>query len=137
MKTKLRNVVCCILLQLGCAPFVSAQGTSFAYQGRLDTGGSPANGIFDLQFAIFDAASGGAPLAGPLINSATAVSNGRFTVAPGLATISWSPATGTNWILQERLSLSAGSWTNSPSGWTNPIVVPATLPTKFYRLFKP
>lgn len=56
---------------------------------------------------------------------------------PGLATISWSPATGTNWILQERLSLGAGSWTNSLTGWTNPVVVPATLPVKFFRLFKP
>jgi hypothetical protein len=39
--------------------------------------------------------------------------------------------------LQERLSLTSGGWTNSPSGWTNPVTVPATLPTKFYRLFKP
>ena len=56
---------------------------------------------------------------------------------PGLATISWTPATGTNWILQERLSLTAGDWTNSPSAWTNPVTVSAALPTKFYRLFKP
>lgn len=34
----------------------------------------------------------------------------------------------------ERLSLNAGAWTNAPSGATNPIVVPATLPAKFYRL---
>ncbi|MFN3409176.1 MAG: hypothetical protein ACK45B_09305 [Limisphaerales bacterium] len=57
--------------------------------------------------------------------------------SPGFATVSWTPATGTNWILQERLSLTAGTWTNSPSGWTNPVVVPATPPAKFYRLFKP
>jgi hypothetical protein len=56
---------------------------------------------------------------------------------PGNATISWTPAIGTNWVLQERLSLSTGSWTNSPTGWTNPVIVPATLPTKFYRLFRP
>jgi hypothetical protein len=37
----------------------------------------------------------------------------------------------------ERLSLTTGAWANAPSGWTNPIVVPTTLPTKFYRLFKP
>jgi hypothetical protein len=54
----------------------------------------------------------------------------------GLAQISWSPAS-TNWVLQERVSLTAGSWTNSPSSMTNPVVVPATLPKKFYRLFKP
>jgi len=59
---------------------VRAQGTAFTYQGRLESSGSPANGIFDLQFAIFDSASGGALVAGPLTNSATAVSNGLFTV---------------------------------------------------------
>ncbi|MDW8310314.1 MAG: hypothetical protein RMK20_13150 [Verrucomicrobiales bacterium] len=55
----------------------------------------------------------------------------------GLAIVPWTPATSTNWVLQERLSLTAGSWTNAPSGWTNPVTVPATMPTKFYRLFKP
>jgi len=63
-----------------------------------------------------------------------------LTIVPagaGQATISWSPATGTHWVLQETLSLSLASWTNSLSGSTNPIVVPTTLPTKFYRLFKP
>ena len=54
-----------------------------------------------------------------------------------LAQISWTPDTGTNWVLQERSDLSLGSWSNSPSGFTNPVVVPATLPTKFYRLNKP
>jgi hypothetical protein len=56
---------------------------------------------------------------------------------PSQATISWSPATGTNWVLQETLSLSPANWTNSPSGPTNPLVVPVSVPTKFYRLFKP
>lgn len=57
--------------------------------------------------------------------------------SPGFATISWSPNTGTNWILQERLSLTTGTWINSTSGWANPVTVPATLPAKFYRLFQP
>ena len=50
--------------------------------------------------------------------------------------ISWTPPS-TNWVLQENLDLASTNWVNSPSGSTNPIVVPATLPTKFYRLFKP
>jgi hypothetical protein len=58
-----------------------AQGTAFTYQGRLDAGGAPANGSFDLRFAIYDAASGGSLLAGPLTNVATPVINGLFTVA--------------------------------------------------------
>jgi hypothetical protein len=57
--------------------------------------------------------------------------------SPGFVTISWTPATGTDWIWQERLSVDAGRWTNSPSGGTNPVTVPATLPARFYRLCKP
>jgi len=56
--------------------------------------------------------------------------------SPGMATLSWTPPS-TNWVLQERQSLTSGSWTNSVSGSTNPVVVPATLPAKFFRLFKP
>jgi hypothetical protein len=40
-------------------------------------------------------------------------------------------------VLQETWSLAPANWTNSPSGSTNGIVVPATLPAKFYRLHKP
>ncbi|HEX7570666.1 MAG TPA: hypothetical protein VF492_09190, partial [Verrucomicrobiae bacterium] len=54
-----------------------AQGTAFTYQGRLNNGGSPASGIYDLRFAIYDSTnSRGTLIAGPLTNSATAVSNG-------------------------------------------------------------
>ena len=56
--------------------------------------------------------------------------------APGQARISWTPATP-GFVLRETMSLSPTNWVNSASGATNPIVVPATLPTKFYRLFKP
>ncbi len=56
--------------------------------------------------------------------------------APGLATIAWTPATA-GFVLQETLSLAPTNWVNSVSGATNPVVVPATLPTKFYRLRKP
>lgn len=62
-----------------------------------------------------------------------------LTIAPsgsGQATISWTPA-DTNYILQETASLSSTNWINSPSGATNPIVVPARNATTFYRLFKP
>jgi hypothetical protein len=55
---------------------------------------------------------------------------------PGQVTISWIPHT-VGYLLQESLRLSPASWTNSPSGATNPITVSTTLPTKFYRLFHP
>lgn len=58
-----------------------AQGTAFTYQGRLTENGSPASGIYDLRFTIYDLGSGGSAVAGPLTSSPVAVSNGLFTVA--------------------------------------------------------
>src|SRR5213593_1274434 len=58
-----------------------AQGPAFTYQGRLTDAGSPASGLYDLTFALFDAASGGGQLGNTLTNSATGVTNGLFTVA--------------------------------------------------------
>lgn len=55
---------------------------------------------------------------------------------PGNATISWSPNTA-GYVMQQTAVLSPSNWTNSPSGATNPITVPAVTPTRFYRLFKP
>ena len=57
-----------------------AQGTAFTYQGRLNTGSNPANGSYNLTFTLFTTGSGGSAAAGPVTNSATAVSNGLFTV---------------------------------------------------------
>jgi len=66
---------------LAVAPRAAAQGTAFTYQGRLDDGGAPANGSYDLQFILYNASAGGSQ-AGPILtNSATEVSNGLFTVA--------------------------------------------------------
>src|SRR6266446_8767877 len=61
-----------------CVPRMQAEiSTAFTYQGRLNAGGSPANGIYDLRFTIYD--SSGGIVAGPITNSATSVSNGLFT----------------------------------------------------------
>jgi trimeric autotransporter adhesin len=69
----------CLLPSAFCLP-AWGQGTAFTYQGRLNNGGVPANGIYDLQFTIYDLATNGTLLAGPVTNSTTGVSNGLFTV---------------------------------------------------------
>jgi hypothetical protein len=61
------------------------------YQGRLNDGGNPAGGNYDLRFTIYDSTNiPGTVISGPLTNSATAVSNGLFTVSldfgPGVFT---------------------------------------------------
>src|SRR5262245_20280254 len=71
------------LLALSLASQLStafAQGTAFTYQGRLNDSGGPATGNYDLQFTLFDAATNGSTVAGPITNSPTTVSNGLFTV---------------------------------------------------------
>src|SRR5580765_4239430 len=57
-----------------------AQGSAFTYQGSLNDNGSTASGNYDLKFTLFDAATNGNSVAGPITNSPTVVSNGLFTV---------------------------------------------------------
>src|SRR5690348_8563897 len=57
-----------------------AQGTAFTYQGRLNDGGQPANGIYDLTFALFKVSSGPPQVGSTLTNPIVAVTNGLFTV---------------------------------------------------------
>lgn len=56
--------------------------------------------------------------------------------ASGFATISWTPSTP-GFILQVSPAIPPATWTDAPNGATNPVVVPATLPARFYRLRKP
>lgn len=48
---------------------VFGQGTAFTYQGQLNVGGIPANGNYDLRFAIYDLSSGGSQQGGTLNQS--------------------------------------------------------------------
>jgi hypothetical protein len=57
-----------------------AQGAAFTYQGRLNENGGPANGSYDLQFSLRDAAAGGSPVGGTNTIAPVSVSNGLFTV---------------------------------------------------------
>ncbi len=77
MKTK---TLFAIIASVFCAQLVSAQSTAFTYQGRLTDADSPAGGSYDLRFALWDDATGGTLVAGPVTNRPVAVSNGLFTV---------------------------------------------------------
>src|SRR5262249_3665472 len=69
-----------LLSALSGAFNLNAQSSAFTYQGRLDDGINAANGTYDFQFTLFDAASAGNQVGGILTNVATGVSNGLFTV---------------------------------------------------------
>src|SRR5215469_12223157 len=62
------------------SPATWAQTTAFTYQGSLADSGRPATGSYDMQFSLFNAASGGAQVGSTVTNLATGVTNGLFTV---------------------------------------------------------
>jgi len=139
-------------LGLACALGFSASASAQSYSIDWFTidggGGTSTGGVYSVSGTI------GQPDAGPtMTNGQYSVTGGFWALpsavqstnaptltivpaSPGNATISWTPNTP-GFVLQETWVLSPANWTNSPSGATNPIVVPATLPNKFYRLFKP
>ena len=81
MKSKFGLFLFCAVLALFPVETLFAQGTAFTYQGRLNNGSSPASGSYDLTFTIYDSLSSPTNvMAGPITNSATAISNGLFTV---------------------------------------------------------
>jgi len=55
-------------------------GTAFTYQGQLKKDGNPVNGNCDLQFSLWNAASGGGQL-GPALTRSVVVTDGLFTIS--------------------------------------------------------
>ena len=96
--------------------------------GQVDAGGPHTNSQFSLVGGFW-----ALPVAMQVAGAPTLK---IVPASPGFATVSWTPNTP-GFLLQEALGLSPATWSNSPSGATNPITVPATLPVKFYRLTKP
>ena len=92
MQTNVRARVIASLFALaaGVAVNVQAQYSAFTYQGRLNDGGNPATGSYELQFTLYDRATAGTVLGGPITNT-VAASDGVFTTTLdfGLDAIRW------------------------------------------------
>ena len=110
-------------------------------------GGTSTGGVYSVSGTIGQPDAGG-----PMTNGQYSVTGGFWalpiavqtpgapflfiTIAtPGFVTISWTPDMQ-SFVLQQSPSLLPANWTDSPSGATNPIVVPVTPPVRFYRLLK-
>ena len=96
MKIKLHHLLLTLALFAGTTTQLFAQGMAFTYQGRLNSGGSPASGAYNLTFTLFNTNTGGVAIAGPVTNNAVVVTNGLFTTmvdfGPGVFT------GGSNWL---------------------------------------
>jgi hypothetical protein len=69
----------CLALSPLAPASARAQGTAFTYQGRLTAAGLPAEGPYEMRFALYGAVAGGAPVGGTLELPVT-VADGAFSV---------------------------------------------------------
>ena len=98
MRGKIIGWLFCVLTAFVAVESLSAQGTAFTYQGQLADGGNPANGSYDLTFALYNSTSLASPVTfGPVTNSAVLVTNGLFTTTLDFGT---GIFTGVNYWLQ-------------------------------------
>ena len=121
MKSKLTLIAVCHLLSAICFS-AFAQGTAFTYQGRLNAGGNPANGNYDIAFTLFATNTSGVAIAGPVTNTATAVSNGLFTTTIDFGAGIFTG--GSNW-------LEIGVRTNGAGAFTTLAPRQAVTPTPY------
>lgn len=72
-----------MVLAIGCLAhstcFGAPMGTAFTYQGRLTSGSSPANSVYDFEFRLFDAVTSGSQIGGMVTKDDLPVSDGYFT----------------------------------------------------------
>jgi hypothetical protein len=77
----LRAALCAVgLLPFAFGLAASPLGTAFTYQAKLTDGGPSANGLYDFEFTLYDAATNGTHVGGPLTLNSVGVTNGFFTV---------------------------------------------------------
>jgi drug/metabolite transporter superfamily protein YnfA len=57
--------------------------------------------------------------------------------ASGFITLSWTPTNAAGFVLKYTDSLAPTNWLNAPSGAMNPVTIPTTNVTRFYRVAQP
>jgi hypothetical protein len=112
MRTRLIAAALAVLPTL--AALAQPLTTAFTFQGRLDNAGSPANGVYDFQFALFDAPAGGSQLGTTLCSDNVAVSGGIFTAPLDFG----SQFTGSQRFLEVRVRHDTGLTCGNATGFT-------------------
>jgi hypothetical protein len=98
-----------------------AQGTTFTYQGRLNAGGTPANGLYDYRFRL-DADPEGNTILATVFTNAISVTNGLF-----MTTMDFGAGifTGSNYWLEVDVR------TNGATDYTTLAPLQALTPTPY------
>jgi hypothetical protein len=134
-----------VFLLAMAVPAAQAQTVSINWWSMDSGGGTSTGGLYSVSGTIGQPDAGG-----PMTNGQYSVVGGFWALpiavqttnaptltivpaAPGFAAISWSPPSP-GFILQSSVSLSPTSWVTA--GTNNPVIVPTTVPARFYRLLK-
>ncbi|CAG1003956.1 hypothetical protein PHYC_03104 [Phycisphaerales bacterium] len=73
------RILCCtVVIGVGAIPAMGQTETTFAYQGELRSGGTPASGLFDLRFRLFREPVGGSQIGATLCVEDLSMSDGLF-----------------------------------------------------------
>ena len=111
-------------------------------------GGTSSGGVFRVSGTLGQPEAGGPMTGGPftltggfwvlpqVVQTPDAPTLSIAPAAPGWATLTWTPAVGVPWVLQEAPAVT-GPWSDVAGGGPPPRLVPATPPARFYRLYKP
>jgi hypothetical protein len=113
MRMGIRLVLMALILAIVVHTTVLAQGTAFTYQGRLQDGGAPASGIYDLRFRLAADSQGNTYIGNPIIVDGQSITNGLF-----MALLDFGPV-----FSGPRLWLEVDVKTNGAAGYTilNPL----------------
>ncbi len=98
-----------------CASSALAQSTAFTYQGSLKNNGQPVNGLHDLRFSLFTAASGGVQVGTTQCVDNVTVTNGVFTTTIDFGQQFATPSTP---FLQIELRADTGLTCATTTGFT-------------------
>jgi trimeric autotransporter adhesin len=87
---KIKRAIIFVILALALAGSVLAQSSAFNYQGRLNETGAAANGSYQFQFRLYDAAANGSQVGSTLSDVPVNVSNGTFSVSLDFGVMAFS-----------------------------------------------
>ncbi len=79
-KLNLAILLMAAALCMAAVSYAAPMGTAFTYQGQLADANSPAEGLYDFEFAVFDALDGGTQQGSTLSEDDKDVIDGYFTV---------------------------------------------------------
>ncbi len=100
-----------ILIFIFTCNMALAQTSALTFQGKLNDGGTAANGAYDFVFKLFSVASGGTQIGSNVVRDDVPVTNGTFAVNLDFGSAAFTSATANYIEISVRAGSSTGGYT--------------------------